>query len=123
MKYLGEEKAVEIKTIIKRPIEYVRCDKCGKKILPFKYKDGQKNQYINIHTWHSDWGNDSIDSHEYKDYCQKCAKEVISEYIDKMHGTEELELTNEYLFTHDDHTGTVSPFSGYKLVKDDKMED
>ena len=33
MKYLGEEKQVEIKTVSERQIEYMRCDKCGKKIL------------------------------------------------------------------------------------------
>lgn len=118
MKYLGEEKQVEIKTVIERQVEYIRCDKCGKKITPYKYKEDQ-NQYVHIHTCHNDWGNDSIDSHEYHDYCTKCAKEVVAEYIEKMNGTEELELTNEYLSTTRTHRGSVLWSEGYMLAEND----
>lgn len=120
MKYLGEEKTVEVKTVLERKIEYIRCDKCNKKILPFRYQNCS-NQYVNIHTWHSDWGNDSIDSHEYHDYCPECAKEVISEYIDEMSGSEELELSNEYLFEETMRRGNVTICTnGYDLVERDK---
>lgn len=122
MKYLGEEKKVEVKTVNERRIEYIRCDECGKKILPYKY-NSEQGQYVHIHTWHSDWGNDSIDSHEYNDYCPECAKEVVTEYIAKMSGSEELELSNEYLGSNEIHRGGVSPWGGYKLVSDDKKED
>lgn len=118
MKYLGEEKQVEIKTVSERQVEYIRCDKCKKKIIPCKYKEKQ-NQYVHIHTCHSDWGNDSIDSHEYHDYCTECAKEVVAEYIGRMNGTEELELTNEYLSTTNTHRGYVSWSDGYMLVEND----
>ena len=120
MKYLGEEKTVEVKTVLERKIEYIRCDKCNKKILPFRYQNGS-NQYVHIHTWHSDWGNGSIESHEYHEYCPECAKEVISEYIDEMSGSEELELSNEYLFEDETYRGKVTVCTdGYDLVERDK---
>ena len=96
MKYLGEERNVQVKTQSERPILYIKCDKCGKRIEPGAY-NMEGNRYVRIHTWHSDWGNDSIDSHEYGDYCPECAKEVVAEYIEDMGGSEELELSNEYL--------------------------
>ena len=119
MKYLGEEKQVQI--VNERQVEYIRCDRCNKKIIPCKYKEDQ-NQYVRIHTYHNDWGNDSIDSHEYHDYCMKCAKEVVSEYIEKMDGTEELELTNEYLSTISTYRGRPSWSDGYMLVTDDNAQ-
>ena len=123
MKYLGEERQIEIKTVIERPIEYIRCDKCNKKILPFKYSVSQ-NKYIRVHTWHSDWGNDSIESHEYHDYCPKCAKEIVSAYIDEMKGSEELELSNEYLHTNQSYRGNVPLYgSGLGFVENDKLKE
>ena len=97
MIYLGEETTREVVKQTVRKIEYIRCDKCNKKILPSKYRE-EKSSYIHIHTWHNDWGNDSIDSHERNDYCKDCAKEVVAEYISRARGTEELELENKYLF-------------------------
>ena len=120
MKYLGEEKHVEIKTVSERQLEYVRCDKCHKKITPCRYKEDQ-NRYVNVHTWHNDWGNDSIESHRYHDYCPECAKEVVAEYIEKMDGTEELELSNEYVFTGEGYRGyTGIGDDGYRLVVNDR---
>lgn len=118
MKYLSEEKYVEIKTISERQVEYIRCDKCGKKIMPYQYSTEQ-NRYVNVHTWHNDWGNDSIDSHEYHDYCTECAKVVVSEYIDDMDGSEELKLSNEYLFSDETHRGTFLRSDGYMLSAND----
>ena len=116
MKYLGEEKQVQI--VNERQVEYIRCDKCGKKIIPCKYKEDQ-NQYVYIHTYHNDWGNDSVDSSESHDYCVECAKKVVAEYIEKMDGTEELELTNKYLGTASTYRGRPSWSDGYMLVADD----
>ena len=121
MKYLGEEKQVQIKTVSERQVEYIRCDKCHKKIIPCKYKEDQ-NQYVHIHTYHNDWGNDSIDSHEYHDYCAQCAKEVVAEYIGKMDGTEELELTNGYLSLTSTYLGDPLWSEGYALVKNDRRQ-
>ena len=76
MKYLGKETRVIQR--IEREIEYIRCDKCHKKILPGDYDD-EKSCYIQIHNWHNDWGNDNIESHEYADYCKDCAKDIVLE--------------------------------------------
>lgn len=94
--YLGKE--MERKEVIKtvREIEYIRCDNCGKKILPDRYK--RDNDYVHVHTWHNDWGNDSCESHEHRDYCKECATKIIAKYISDMNGSEELEVTHKYLF-------------------------
>lgn len=104
MKYLGEETTREVVKQTVRKVEYIRCDKCNKKILPSKRQE-KKNNYIHIHTWHNDWGNDSIDSHKRNDYCKDCAKQVVAEYISTSNGTEELELQNEYLFESETYKG------------------
>ena len=119
MKYLGEEQEVTIKTVIKRPIEYVRCDRCGKKIMPNKFNTAE-NQYVHIHTWHEDWGRDSIESHEYNDYCVYCAKIVINVFIDKLGGTDQLELSNEYLYSKANYINEPRRIDGYDLVINDK---
>lgn len=107
MKYLGEEKVVEVKTQVERPVLYVKCNKCKKIIKPDRYKS-RDNRYVYIHTWHSDWGNDSIESHEYKDYCPECAKEVVADYIADAEGTEELELSIEHLYSGEKFRGRFS---------------
>ena len=105
MKHFTEEtKEVEVVKARIRKLEYVRCDECGKIILPGKYKD-IKSSYVRIHTWHNDWGNDSIESHEYGDYCKNCAKVFIAKYIEEANGTEELEL--EHLFCNEGTTERV----------------
>lgn len=119
MKFLGQETQVEVKTKSVRKVEYIRCDMCGKKILPCAFAH-EKSSYVTVHTWHHDWGNDSIESHEYKEYCKECAKKVIAEYIDDMDGSEELELSHEYLWSEE----TVYEYDRlddeYCLVDDDK---
>lgn len=96
MKFLGPEQKVEVKTKSIRNIEYLRCDKCNKVIFPGQYLHNEC-RYIKVHTWHSDWGNDSIDSHKYMDLCPECACEYVSDYIKDASGSEELELENRYL--------------------------
>ena len=119
MKYLGKETQVEVKTKSIRTVEYLRCDGCSKKILPGKFKTAE-NKYVYIHTMHNDWGNDSVDSHVYGEYCTECAKSFVSAYIDKMKGTEELELENKYLWSSEVCNGYELYDDGYKLVEDDK---
>lgn len=106
MKYLGEVK--EVKEVVRktRYVEYIRCDICNCKIKNARY--GYPN-YVRIHTWHSDWGNDSDESHEYKDLCKSCAASFVAKYIDEMDGTEELGLSHEHL----------SPWKQYDLLEDD----
>lgn len=96
MKFLGPEQKVEVKTKSIRNVEYLRCDKCNKAIFPGQYLHDEC-KYIKVHTWHSDWGNDSIDSHQYRDLCPECACEYVSDYIKNASGTEKLKLENRYL--------------------------
>ena len=74
-----------------------KCDICGKEILPLKeaYK-GQYN-YFTIATHHNDWGNDSVDSWEYKDACcPDCVMTFTESYIlkayDRFTNSKEIEI-------------------------------
>ena len=120
-KYLGKETTVEVITKREREVEYVRCDECGKKILPHPY--GIDSDYIHVHTWHSDWGNDSCESHEYHDYCKDCAQKVVSDYISTAEGSEELELERVCLYPTETVQNYDSIYYGdYYLVEDDEYE-
>lgn len=51
------------------------CDICGKEI-----KDDKS--YWKLTTYHTDWGNDNIDSYEYFDVCsEECLRQKFDEYI------------------------------------------
>lgn len=110
MKFLGPEQKVEVKTKSIRNVEYLRCDKCNKVIFHGQYLHDEC-KYIKVHTWHSDWGNDSIDSHKYRDLCPECACEYVSDYIKNASGTEELELENRYL--HNEKCEDFEDFDDY----------
>lgn len=120
MKYLGNETKVEVKTKSVRKVEYIRCDGCGKKIMPYDYRTRKDASYVHIHTWHNDWGNDSVDSHEYGDYCKECAKSFVSAYVDKMNGSEELELKHEVVHSNETYEGYERYDDGYALAEDDE---
>ena len=74
-----------------------KCDICGKNI---EKPRGERNyNYFVIHTWHSDWGNDSIDSHQYYDACcPKCVMKFTKEYIEQSFSertnTKEIEISH-----------------------------
>lgn len=119
MKYLGKETAREVVKQTVRKVEYIRCDKCEKKIVPSN-RGEEKGNYIHIHTWNNDWRHDSIESHEYGDYCKECAKEVVAEYISHANGTEELELENKYLRQDETYNGCSLFDEGYCLSACDK---
>lgn len=125
MKYLGKETSVEIRTKSVRPIEYVRCDRCGKKIevTPGDY-NRKNNEYVHIHTWHNDWGNDSVDSHAFYDLCKECTKEFMNEYIDNINGTQQLELEHKYVSWDDKYENFISNIydEEYDLVENDEKE-
>ena len=121
MKYLGEETQIEVKTKSIRKVEYLRCDECCKKILPSEYRN-EKSRYVRIHTWHNDWGNDSVDSHQYGDYCPECAKSFVSTYMDRMRGSEQLELENKYLYSGETYEGYDEYDDNYYLVKKDLVK-
>ena len=62
-----------------------KCDICNRDIE--QVHPGVKNpeyNYFVIHTWHDDWGNDSVDSHERMDACcPECAMRYANGYIEE----------------------------------------
>lgn len=73
-----------MKTIIEKEcVISKRCDVCGKDIPPAsKSFPRELTPYYKIKTHHNDWGNDSIESYEYKDACSpECALKICQEYI------------------------------------------
>ena len=64
-----EERKEVTRTTVESVITGRKCDVCGEDVLPAKSNATVIEQfnYFVIHTWHHDWGNDSIDSHEYFD--------------------------------------------------------
>ena len=73
---------VRVVTTVERKETLVgrKCDICEKDIelLP----DGNGYNYFVIHTWHNDWGNDSVESHEYFDACcPECALKFTDGYL------------------------------------------
>lgn len=76
-------KITETKKVVHEEIKEVlvgrTCDFCKKPIEKDKYYGFN---YFVVHTWHNDWGNDSIDSHEYMDACcAECALKFATKYI------------------------------------------
>lgn len=72
-----------------------KCDICGSDIR--KTDLATIYNYFVIHTWHSDWGYDSVDSHEYRDACcpdcvMKFAKEYIEDAFERPYNTHEIEI-------------------------------
>ena len=79
-----------------------KCDICGKQIERIKYYG---YNYFLIHTWHNDWGNDSIESHEYMDACcpecvMKFAESYLSDAYKKPVNTHAIEI--EHIRTLED---------------------
>ena len=67
-----------------------KCDICSAEIKKERYG---KYNYFCIHTWHHDWGNDSVDSHEYEDACSpECVMKFTEQYIKDAHGSESIEI-------------------------------
>ena len=54
------------------------CDCCGEVIT---------GPFYTIFTQRTDWGNNNVDSSEYRDYCSdKCVKWAIENYLEDIHG-------------------------------------
>lgn len=82
------------------------CDKCGK-VLEYRCrhkelvdlsKERMNVEYYEVTTGHHDWGNDSVDSVEYHDYCPTCVLQAIDEYYEKTNGkfnSQYLEIKHE----------------------------
>ena len=93
-------------------LTYVECDECGKKLFPNK-DDG----YIKVHTWHNDWGNDSCESHYYADMCKTCAAKFASQYISKVCGTREMEVSYQQLYS------SATSIEGYVKITVDELKE
>ena len=77
-------KITEKKEVIKKQIERVivgaKCDLCKK---PIEKIDCHNYNYFVVHTWHNDWGNDSVDSHQYQDACSpECVMKMLKPYLE-----------------------------------------
>ena len=114
MRYLGKETQVEVKTKSVRNVEYMRCDGCGKKILPSRSRT-EANEYVVARMCRS-----SCSEPTYKDYCKDCAKFFVSMYIDKMSDTETIELWHRYLWDGETCDGYREYDDGYDLAEEDK---
>ena len=74
MKIARREKI--IKEVIGERIYARECDFCKNRVDP--------NNYFVVETWHSDWGNDSVDSRESYDACSPgCVLKFAEEYLRK----------------------------------------
>lgn len=93
---------VETKEVTQVKLEKVlvgrKCDICGRNI-DVSRSDNTSYNYFVIHTWHYDWGNDSIDSHEYLDACcpecvMKFTKDYIERSYERIYNTKRIEITH-----------------------------
>ena len=77
------EKKEVTRTTVEEVITGRKCDVCKRDINEVTGAYGwYKYNYFLIHTWHNDWGNDSVDSHEYYDACcSECAIKFASKYL------------------------------------------
>ena len=82
----------KIKTYVnveKEIVDKLTCDICGKEI-----KEGKL--YYSVTTSHDDWGNDSIDSIEYKDICSdECLRNELENYIKFESDTKHISIDKE----------------------------
>ena len=82
---MREYKKEEIKQV-KKIENGVICDVCNKKIREEEdYKSAYRTKmshFYEVTTHHNDWGNDSIDSYEYKDICsEECLITFLKKYF------------------------------------------
>lgn len=78
-------------TVVEEVVDHAEriCDHCKKPIT---------SHYWHVEAHHNDWGNDSIDSFLYFDYCSPdCLREALNDYIcetDNPFNTEHFEITH-----------------------------
>ena len=85
----------EVKEIIrtKNIIKEISCDQCSNVICDSDTSKDSKITFFTAHTFHNDWGNDSVDSHNYVDICGlECLLEYTKDYFKEAEGTESLEV-------------------------------
>ena len=85
----------EVKEIIKKKniIKEISCDQCSNVICDSDTNKDSAITFFTAHTFHNDWGNDSVDSHNYDDICGlECLLEYTKDYFKESNGTEGLEV-------------------------------
>ena len=85
----------EAKEIIKTKniIKEISCDQCSKIICDSHTSKDDTVSFFTAHTFHNDWGNDSVDSHNYIDFCGlECLLQYTKDYFKESEGTESLEV-------------------------------
>lgn len=75
-----------LKMVEKHTVTEVRCDGCGKVVRD------EQDDWVDFSSYHSDWGNDSIDSHDQWDACSaacylKIVRKVLDDYGETTHPT------------------------------------
>lgn len=114
MKYYGKPKIEKVES---RLCEYLRCDCCKKKI-------NNSRRYFMATIGHNDWGNDSIDSIEHKDICEKCLNKYVKQYFN-----ENKDSATAYIDIHTDEFVKNSSYYGKydryedRLVEEDTLID
>ena len=94
-----ETKQVVYKTV--RKLEGIKCDICGK-VIPAKMRGrSSENRYFEVETGHNDCGDDSYESIEFKDICPGCISKFMTEYIEKVKGSEYIEVETTYCYPRD----------------------
>ena len=69
------------------------CDQCNEVIVRPDLPKWNNFHYYNVTTHHRDWGNDSIDSYEYLDFCSmKCLLTHMKKYFEEAEGTESYDI-------------------------------
>lgn len=116
MKRYEETIAVEYYKRETRKLTSVVCDECGKEIKSDHRHRVESAEYIRVHTWHNDWGNDSCESHKHMDLCKECAAKFVADYVMNASGSMELELGVEYV-SDTETTGT-----GYIPISKEDVE-
>lgn len=82
--------------------ETLICDRCKSVIYKHTISDkpyGNNRTFVdwfNVTTGHDDWGNDSVESREYKSICSDCFSAACADYFKKSHNTKYKENT-EYI--------------------------
>lgn len=80
-------------------LEAIECDICGKRI---NTSDEDSRRYFRVMSGHSDWGNDSCDSIEYRDVCPECLLKLVKEYMlcddHVWHSTNYINIDTEYVY-------------------------
>lgn len=101
MSVILDHEAVEVVTRKKTKIMSVKCDRCGKEILPKPYRDrDDSSKYYKVTTGHHDWGNDSCDSIEHRDICHQCIGNFTTEYFQDGRDTAYIEIETAYSHEH-----------------------